>query len=264
MLVPASLIGLTLLIGLLGILYQTSERPVDVSGAIHQVSEQKAPKDLEAVTVNNEAPSTAEVQSLLDRLSAVQSEGDLLELLRPVPHLEEKLEKFYNSNPLKFSKVSTVRLVQSVTGYKNRFYCSALYEDGSVRNCIVVRDEKGIVLDWESFVAYSDVAWEQIKSVFPREPFTVRAIRSVAEYYNHGFSSGDYQCYELTKVDSNIRFYAYARRWGSLMSQLQPIGMSDQNVEMTLRVYYPEEVIDDRLLVIDSVVSETWFVDYKK
>lgn len=263
MLVPAALLGIILFAGMVHLLFQTEERPVTTLEIIGtQVLSTEAGSATDRSDSNIE--EIAKVKDYLNALSGCATVDELEPLLRPVDRLHEKLSSFYSVNTLSFKKIRSVEDLFPVPDVDGGYLCSFTYVDGNARRGVLIENKGQIQLDWESFVGYSDVPWDQLKSILPREPVTVRVIRSVAEYYNHGFNSETYQCFELTRNDSNTRFYAYARRDGVVLNQLLPLGVSPIGSEMTIKVCYPEDVVDDNLLIINSVESGSWIVDYKK
>ncbi|MGJ8671543.1 hypothetical protein [Rubritalea sp.] len=264
MIVPAALLGLLLFLGMVGLLLQTEERAV-VALSASEVAAEVGVEQINAVSTMSKLQRIARVEEYLNELSTCTSIDELEPKLRSVPQLREKMENYYKTNALSFKKVRSVNeLYQISNDLDGGYLCSAVYTDGLIQLSVILEREGEVRLDWESFVAYSDIPWDEIKKRLPREPIKVRAIRSISEYYNYGFDSATYQCFELMRNDSNTRFYAYARRDGALLSQLLPLGVSAGMIEMTLKVHYPENVIDDRLLIIDSVESDSWVVDYKK
>lgn len=261
MLLPASIVGLVLYIGLMHVLLDTNDRPVRVlTSSIEQAQNSRSQASLGS---DVSAPVTPEeVQTYLDTLADCQTVDQLQPYLRPVPELRKKLENYYAGHALHFDKVDTVYDVSPMVDYPGRFLFSASFAQGKGRLGVIFKQGDRLFLDWASFVGYCDIPWEQIKTQKSREPFTIRAIRSTAEYYNHGFDSENYRCFELTRNDSNETFYAYAKRDSEVYSQMLPIGVSELSAEMTLKVRYPEEVKDDKLLIIDAVESGHWIVDY--
>ncbi|MFD2277401.1 hypothetical protein ACFSQZ_13050 [Rubritalea spongiae] len=262
MLIPAGLVGVILFSVLVSLLFQTKEQPV--SGGTSLVEASAPVVEEEVLSEMSDEERQARVKTYLNELVQSSSIAELESIVRPVPDLREKLENYYESHELNFKEVESVNQLLPVTSMEGVYLCSSVSEDGWHGLSVIFQRGNQFLLDWESFVAYCDVDWDKIKEVFPKEPITVRAVRSRSEYYNHGFDSETYQSFELMRNDSDTRFYAYVRRGSVAYSRLLPVGVSEIGIEMTLRVRYPEDAVGKNQLLIEEVVSDSWVVDYKK
>ncbi|MEM8956042.1 MAG: hypothetical protein AAGD22_17940 [Verrucomicrobiota bacterium] len=87
-------------------------------------------------------------------------------------------------------------------------------EDGGSRLIAVVETSEGRRVDWETFVRYQPVGWDEILSQGTGgEVVPVRAFVSASDYYNYEYADGEkWSCYEIISPDIEGRLFGYAAR----------------------------------------------------
>ncbi len=261
MLLPAFAVGAGLLVSLIALLLFTNTLPVE---AVHVADVDQVANQIQVSKVAS-APSSEEVKELLTGLSQSKNVEELTEFLREVPDLPAKLANYYKVNEV--SSVSPVRVlgIDEVRNEPGFYLFGALFDEGIKKAGIVVRNPSGEwVVDWESYVGYCDVAWGELPKLQPKQPSLVRAIRVKNEYYNQGFNSDEWQSFELSNLNSDSNLIGYVRRDNFAIHQLLPIGNQSGAMNVTLKIHFPENVSDPRLVIIDEVVSGNWLTTNSK
>jgi len=261
MLLPAFAVGSGLLVSLIVLLFFTNLAPVQQNQS-REVARVEGRDQISKAVV---APTTAEVKELLTQISQAKTFGEITQWLRDVPDLQTKLANYYKDR--EFSSrgplsVFEVKLFLNETG----FYSFRALLDNGVNWAGVVSQNpsKNWVIDWESYVGYCDVAWDELPKVQPKQPSLVRVIRVKNEYYNQGFNSNEWQSFELSYPKSEKLLIGYVRRNDSLIHQLLPIGNRFGAMDVTLKIHYPKNVSDPRLVIIDEVIAGGWLVTKTK
>ncbi len=255
MLLPAFAVGSGLLLSLIALLFFTKLKPIEVVPAI-AVSEVENRDQISKAVV---APTAAEVKELLTKLSQAKTFSEVSQWLRDVPDLQAKLANHYKGEEVSFSSPVNVHSIAELPNNKG-FYLFGSSLDGGVRKSgVATKNSSGNwVLDWESYVTYCDIAWDELPKVQPKQPSLVRAIRVKNEYYNHGFNSDEWQSFKLSYPESEKTLIGYARKDGSAIHQLLPIGNRSGGMVVTLKIHFPKNVNDPRLVIIGEVVARDW------
>lgn len=261
MLLPAFAVGSGLLVSLIVLLFFTDLGPVEQVHPVEVARVENRVQTSKAVV----APTAAEVKELLTQLSQAKTISEVTQWLRDVPDLQTKLANYYKSGEV---SVSGPVNVFEVKGFSNKtgFYpFRALLDDGVSRAGVVSQNSsENWVVDWESYVGYCDISWDELPKLQPKQPSLVRAIRERNEYYNQGFNSKEWQSFKLSYPKSEKTLIGYVRRNDYSINQLLPIGNRFGAMKVTLKIHYPKNVSDPRLVIIDEVIAADWIVTKTK
>lgn len=59
-------------------------------------------------------------------------------------------------------------------------------------------------------------------------------------------------------------FIGYAQKGSALIYEIQLIGAGGSAMDVTLTIHYPDNVVDPRIVIIDSMVSKDWIESSEK
>jgi len=115
------------------------------------------------------------------------------------------------------------------------------------------------LVDWESFVAYSEIPWEEIKKRRIKEPFILRARASIAAYFNFGFAEGEWACIQLQDMSSDHTIYGYIKLKDPLLGEMGRIMSRKGASHVTVKVRHPEDDGNgDNQLLVTEVIASGW------
>lgn len=116
-------------------------------------------------------------------------------------------------------------------------------------------------IDWDSWVGWSEMSWQDFTREKPTEPKLFRVILSDVDYYNFGFSEeGKFKSFRLESPGQADPLYGYVERDSGLASKLRP--PSDRpSVPVVLMLSFPENAKRDNQVSISRLVAEGWLVD---
>ena len=255
MLLPAFAVGSGLLVSLIVLLFFTNLGPVEQVPSIEVARVENSVQITKAVV----APTTADVKELLTQLSQAKTFSEVTPWLRDAPDLQTKLANHYKDREVSFSPLVKVHNVEKMPNKKGSYLFRALLDGRVWRGGVVSQNSSGNwVIDWESYVVYCDISWDELPKLQPKQPCLVRAIRERNEYYNQGFNSNEWQSFKLSYPQSEKILIGYVRRDGSSIHQLLPIGNRVGSMQVMLKIHFPENVSDPRLVIIDEVVAGDW------
>jgi hypothetical protein len=92
--------------------------------------------------------------------------------------------------------------------------------DFSKFRAYMVDSENHLVLDWKATTGHGSASFDELAAGHG-DPGEIRAFISPSGYYNHVFTEADYQSYQLVSPDENRSIWCYARRGGTVYSELQ-------------------------------------------
>lgn len=267
MIIPSGLIGVALFVALLNLLGSSEQKQAEPNlVSMEAVDRQNTSISSEEVVVTYQ-PGRDEprLEAYLEKVTRCEDVNGMLPLLRQVPRLADKMDAYYAEGKIPLANFKKLLTSYPNSTAKQQVFFSMELQDYSRRSGVVVMDAKGeFRLDWESFVAYGDLAWEDIAKKKPTSSTLVRAVRKEHAYYNMGFEDDEWQSFELTCLKSDKVLFGYAKRDSPLHRKLLPIGQESGPMEVTLKIRYPEGAKADNLVIIDDVVQLSWVVDYKE
>jgi len=117
------------------------------------------------------------------------------------------------------------------------------------------------VVDWESWVGYSEKTPELARAEKPTEPFMVRAILSSGSYFNYGFSDDSkWHAYNMEFQNSDDTFLAYTMIGSDVDSSLRSIWANNEMTGVfTIKVRYPKDARAGNQVEIVEVIDSSWF-----
>ncbi|MEZ5300628.1 MAG: hypothetical protein R3F11_08210 [Verrucomicrobiales bacterium] len=97
--------------------------------------------------------------------------------------------------------------------------------DFEERSLAVIESEDGTnAADWESFVGYGELGWEEMLATRPEEPVLMRVRARLDSYYNFGFADERaWVCLSMEDIDGRHQVFAYTPRNGPVAPKLYKI-----------------------------------------
>lgn len=119
------------------------------------------------------------------------------------------------------------------------------------------------LLDWESFIGYSEISWSEFKKQRSAAPLLFRAFAAASDYYNFEFADqkDKYLAVNLLSPDGVESVHGYCERRSQLGTQLQEIlGKHEGEAGVTLRLAFPENAESNHCVRIVELVSDRWLI----
>lgn len=119
------------------------------------------------------------------------------------------------------------------------------------------------LLDWESFIGYSQMSWSEFKKQRPSSPQFFRAFAATSDYYNFEFADqqGKFLALNLLSPDGVESVHGYCERASELGTQLQELlGKREGTAGITVRLAFPENPESNHVVKIVELVSDRWLL----
>lgn len=206
------------------------------------------------------------VRLAVARFLQAESVDEMLKFVRGGEREREKIRRYYASkvyvaqSPLHIAPNGGVRTTGTVMALV------VILRDQSSRSIAVEKLGDRYLIDWESWVGYSDLSWEELQKTRPIGPKTFRVLCSNVEYYNFEFSDDrKWRSYRLQSPDQLHTLYGYVRRNSP---QEQRLSSVDKNrpgkySAFVVKLRYPKREGRKDQVLIDEVRTEGWVLDLR-
>lgn len=138
-----------------------------------------------------------------------------------------------------------------------------LYNGGVQDTMSFFQTPEGLKIDWESWMAWSELPWEEFLSSKPKEGKVFRAVHSAVEYYNFGFSNErEWQSYRIISADGEHSVYGYVPRDSPLDKKLR-LSPDVKVARSTLLLKFPLDFDSRNQVLITDLLANGWVLDTK-
>ncbi|MES2657915.1 MAG: hypothetical protein V4689_04815 [Verrucomicrobiota bacterium] len=119
-------------------------------------------------------------------------------------------------------------------------------------------------IDWESWVGWSEMPWEEFRTSKPDEGKVFRVTLSPVDYYNFDFlDESKWQSFRLVSPDHEHSLYGYAEKGTALEQRLRPSADSSA-VALMLSLKFPKGSSSNDQVEIERIVNEGWVEEESK
>ncbi len=190
----------------------------------------------------------------------LETKIDLSRSSNRVSQLMRSHYKNNNDGPIAYRRISLAG--EEGTGIIDGFYIIKVsFPDFSILPVVLALEENKIVVDWESFVGYSELTLKEFISNKPEEPKLFRLHANSDDYFNFQFSEEEYRCLYLRNPEDTESVYGYIKRGSVADGQLSRIAESGQSIRfLTLKLRYPKKIGGNNQTIIDEIVTSGWLI----
>lgn len=216
--------------------------------------------ELPKVMQRSEVEFIEEAEPLAEKFLNATSVDEILPLIRDSETVGRKVRDYYPDGSMEAIGMEKFNSAGRPS-YKNSFAAvSILTPDYEEKQLAFIDTEEGLKIDWESWVGWSEVPWDELTERRPTRPVLVRAMLKWIDYYNFGFSDEEkWRSYRLTSPDGEQVLYGYVERNSLLDQRLRP-NESGASVAATLKIHFPDDDGSRPQVIIDEQVADGWVV----
>ena len=173
------------------------------------------------------------------------------------------MESYYakhNPGPISYRKLSTVG--DTETGPLNEFYLLKIsFVDFSIRPVVMGFENGKMVIDWESFVGYSEMSLNEFIDNRPTGPTMFRLHARSDDYFNFQFNEKDHRCLYLRNPKDTESVYGYIQKGSAVDDKLSAIIESGKSINFIIvNLQYPEELGGKNQVLIDEIIASGWLL----
>lgn len=134
---------------------------------------------------------------------------------------------------------------------------------GDVLELAMRRSSDGrFVLDWTSFVGFSQMAWSDFKKARTTTPILFRGFATASDYYNYEFTDRQkYLSINLLSPDGTISLHGYCERDTAMgIALAHTMSRSNSMTGVVVKLAFPEHPESDHCVWIKQFVSDRWLM----
>jgi hypothetical protein len=261
--------GSTLLVVILGVIFMATfasdnAPPAPSPAQTAQPSEAPAgpgPDRPNAVPDLSDAAFLAAAEPLAKRFLEARKAEDLLPLIRNPDVVGPRVMQYYQNSAITPVGLSAFNSQNEIVREGVTLLVGLRTKDFEEKAMVFVNTPQGLLIDWESWVGWSEMSWEQFLKTKPTTPHLFRVNLNQVEYYNMSFSDeGKWQSHRLLSPDGMASIYGYAER-GSVTNSKLHVPPDSTSVPFTLLIRFPDSGEFRDQVIIDKVLAEGWVLD---
>jgi hypothetical protein len=208
--------------------------------------------------VRADASILAEAEPLARRFLGATTVEEILPLVRDPELVGPRIRKFYPDGMIKAAGLSQFAPDGAVTSIGGLKAITVLTDNFETRSMGFTTTQGEMRIDWESWVGWSEMSWDDFLSTKPTEGHVFRVILSAVEYYNFDFNDDlKWQSYRLEDSDQSHSIYGYTEKSTILDKRVRP-NVDTKFVPLMLSLKFPENARSDGQVEIESLVNESW------
>lgn len=201
------------------------------------------------------------IGKLIEKLAEAENVEELSKLVCNSWRVAPLMKDYYADDWSKWKRPRVSK--REYVGYRDRFFQYDLeLEDFSWRSAVFEKIDDRYVLDWESWVGYSEIPWKEFKEKKPTKPFVMRAKVEYGRYHNFGFQDEErWECLKLISPDGEEVIFGYFEVDSDVSKDFQEVmeGLDGEPIDaLTLRIRYPEDGKAGNQVLITEVMALGW------
>jgi len=210
-------------------------------------------------SVNSGMNVLQESEKVVRAFLTAKSAEDLEGLVRTPEVTVPRMKKWYTKHEWSPPGAKVVGYGGGVTVKGVMASMSVRVDDYTIKHIAVERTPKGYLVDWESWVAWAEMDWEDLFKKKPTELVEVRVICSKDSYYNRLFSDDKkWLAVKMTHTEADRSIYGYIESQTSTLTTLMGDLKSGRPVPVTIKIRYPKGSIADNQVIIEEYVQNGW------
>jgi hypothetical protein len=230
-----------------------------------------------------EDPQVTEAQAVLAKYLQASNWRDRLPYVfepeRVEALMKEQYEKREQQDPEKGALFAAGIITASTSKVLNlQFACATRPDAGMRANFHRTRSGK-LLLDWESWVAWSEKTWPEFKQERSQREVVMRAIASESDYYNYEFAEKwNWLAVKLRSPDGLQNVTGYVERnsvLGIALANLIGVSLPHKLPDgtpmpalklpgakslLTVRLAYPSKAESDHCVYIKDLLADRWLL----
>ena len=201
----------------------------------------------------------AAMTEAVERFLGATTVDELLAVTLRDRYQQDRIRDYYRTRELKPKVAKQVASGGRIVKNGDLWATDVIFSDNSRRPITVQRGENGYRVDWESWVGYSEMTWEDIREARTMTPVVFRVLCSKVEYYNYGFGDeGKWTSFRLQSPDREHTLFGYVARRSEEEKRLVRYGDKEGKPRaFIVKIRFGEDSGPDQV-IIDEVLSAGW------
>jgi hypothetical protein len=196
---------------------------------------------------------------------AAQAPVDMLPVIRDRERVRPMIDAYYRAHPFQPPIVRRLPLRGDLFAYKSVVLGTVSLDDFEDHIVAVEKTPAGYFVDWESYVGWCEVPWDDLAKVKPLRPVLLRAHVKSDDYFNRGYADSlRFACFRLSTLRGDQHVYGYVERSTALFTQLQSRTRLNPVVLAVVKVRYLTKSVPDDQVEITELVEDGWVLQHEQ
>lgn len=201
-----------------------------------------------------------EVEPAITGFLTAQTRDEALRWVRRPQETSAKWDKWYAQAPYRAPGVAEIwgDFTVKGTGLGEVIQTTLLTGDHARRDISLVREKEGYLVDWDSWVGWSEMSWEEFLEKKPTEVQHFRVLVSWVDHYNHDFSDErKWASLRITPFGNENPVFGYSPRGSAIDLRIRPAEF-EESTRWILGLKYPAGATRSDEVLVEEVVAEGW------
>jgi hypothetical protein len=224
-----------------------------------------APLIGDSLAAKESDPLSRRVVNCVEKFFQASSIDDLLGTVADRKKVEPAIRKFVGDKPIVATPYRQIRITNRTDLDEPEILVEIGLTGAKRVLALVTTDEGRPLVDWDSFMKWSDMPWTELVKAAPVQAQLIRAYATKAGRFDGDY--GDAEKYVCVKLEdplqpANAPIFAYAEKGSPAAEQLRPVLGDAQGKpgKLTLHVGFPSQAKLGDQVFIDRVVAQRWAV----
>ena len=170
-----------------------------------------------------------------------------------------RMRAWYGDKPWKVTGVKEVGVGGRVTVKGAMASMSVKLKDFSYRQIALERVGQEYKVDWESWVCWSSMPWDDLFEKTPQDPVEIRVRCSLDSYYNRYFRDDTkWVAVRLSHPYKDRSLYGYIDKNSPVLMRLIGDLQSRKVSAVTIKVKYPQDPLANNQVIITDYTQNGW------
>jgi hypothetical protein len=211
-----------------------------------------------------DAALLAQAKLLVGQFLDARRIEEMLPLVRNPQVAEARMRSHYPGGEIEASGLMEFNTAGGLYKMGSSFEVKVRTRDGQDRALAFCETPEGIKIDWESWVGWSEMPWEEFMDSKPTTGKLFRVLLEPVSYYNFAFSDEQkWNAYRLESPDGQLEIYGYAGRNSELASDLK-LPLDKKQSALTLLLKFPAAAKADNQVIIEKIIANGWLLETVK
>ena len=220
--------------------------------------EQKKQKEIQD-SVNTGMDVVKESEKVVKAFLTAETAEDLEKLIRTPDVTIPRMRKWYSNHKWVAPGVKEIGYGGGITVKGVMASMSVRVNDYSIKHIAVERTSDGYLIDWESWVAWTEMPWADLFKKRPTELVEVRVICMADSYYNRLFrDDSKWLAVRMNYPGADRSIYGYIDVKTSTLTSLLGDLKTGRPVPVTIKIRYPKDSVADNQVFIEEYVQNGW------
>lgn len=257
-----SLLGVSIVVVSIWLMVQSIDDDVDYDASDSAAELQKdteLQKDIRPIDNRQakESRMVKESKKVVVEFLEAKTETDVEALIRTPQVSIPRMRAWYHRDPWVTPGVRVVGHKNNITINGDTITMDVQLDNFEIKKIVVVQTAAGYKVDWESWVAWTSVNWQELFDLRPTDPVEVRVLCKRVNYYNRVFNdSTKWFAVRLSHPDSDKSIYGYIDSELPQFHRFITDLVRGEELPVTLKISYPQNSpVGNQVSIIEHIQS---------